>query len=600
MKFSFDDEQLEAINHFHGPALVVAGPGSGKTTVITNRIINLIYQRHIKPEEILVITFSKSAAISMQSRFNQIKSNLPVTFGTFHSVFYNIVRRHNSNNNYHVANKNRRHNVLIKVLANHSMDDNTEPEFLDSILKRISYYKNSNYQTDNTELVSLEYDLFLSILNQYSEYMRYEQLIDFEDMMLMCRELLENNSDIRSYYQNFFRYILIDEFQDINQLQFDIIKLLSENSPNLFVVGDDDQSIYGFRGANPGIMFEFAKYYKAKVIKLSCNHRCSGNIVLDAARLISHNKERFEKKIYSANADGEKVYYQGFSDFDEEYKYISGTVKKCAEHANAAILFRNNISLSLWLERFTKDGIKCCINEKPYNPFESTAFIDFMHYIKLSQDMEQMRVADFLAVMNKPVRYISRDKLMSEKVDLTLLKGMYKDKMYVIRGIKKLEEDLKRIKNMDLYSAFHYFRHVIDYEKYMNGTNNNDKNLMDDIQNRLKKYNSIEEVMQYINKISDMQGTGSGIEVYDNGIYLMTFHGSKGLEFDHVFIPDLMEGEIPSSKSIGEKAIEEERRMLYVAMTRARKSLTITYLTDDKTHNRLRSRFLSDIRDSIC
>lgn len=593
-QIKFSDRQLEAINHFLGPALVVAGPGSGKTTVITNRIINLIYQKHIKPEEILVITFSKAAAISMQSRFNQIKSNLLVTFGTFHSVFYNIVKSHNSQNKLTVANINKRRNILKNILLNLSMGDNFEAEFIDSILKRISYYKNSNYMLDNPDISSIDNKTFRHIFKSYSDMMKAGGFIDFEDMMLMCKDLLEKDVTIRERYQKLFRFILVDEFQDINNLQFDIIKLLAGKEANLFVVGDDDQSIYGFRGANPKIMFEFKDYYDAKVIKLSCNHRSTKKIVDEAAKLISHNKTRFCKDIISGNEEGAEVIYRGFKEAETEYEYILERLKNKPSNTNAAILFRNNISLSAFYESITKAGIVCEAYEKPFNPYEFVGFTDFMHYMNLALKSDNMKSSDFIPIMNKPLRYISRDKLLLEQIDLTLLKGLYKDKIYVVKAIDKLEKDLKAISRMDLFSAFHYFRNVINYDGYIRDNCADKLDVMNDIQNRLKNYSSIDELECMLEKMQDYIPK-SDIEILDDGIYLMTFHGSKGLEFDHVYIPRLMEGESPSSKSVGESAIEEERRMLYVAMTRAKKTLTLTYLDDDKSHNRLRSRFLNDL-----
>lgn len=594
-QLKFSDEQLEAINHFHGPALVIAGPGSGKTTVITNRIYNLINQKHIRPEEILVITFSKAAAISMQSRFNELEANQPVTFGTFHSVFYNIVRINSNDCNYKFATKSRRYNILIKILSNLSINGNNEPEFLDSILKRISYYKNSNYTKDNQELCNLNTKDFTNVYNQFCEFMRFEKLIDFDDMMVMCKELLERDEVVRKHYQNAFKFILIDEFQDINDLQFEIIKLLCGNEKNIFAVGDDDQSIYGFRGANPRIMFEFKDYFDAHIIKLSCNHRSTKRIVDASAKLICHNKSRFDKSIVSGNLDGQNVTYKGFSDLSLERSYICSEIKALSEKGNIALLFRNNISLSSFIECLAKSDISFKVNEKPYNPFDYSGFQDFLHYMKLGKS-ERIKAKDFIAVMNKPVRYINRDMINGEYVDLTLLMGLYKDKAYVVKEIKKLEKDISALSRMDMFSAFHYFRNICGYDKYLERNNGNFK-IMDEIQNILKGIISLEELNQYVEKLESLTDNREQLTIESKGVYLMTFHASKGLEFDYVFIPGLMEGESPSSKSIGEQAIEEERRMLYVAMTRAKKSLTLTYLEDDKRHNKLHSRFLDDLME---
>lgn len=592
-----------AINHFTGPALIVAGPGSGKTTVIVNRIKNLIYQHHVRPENILVITFSKMAAISMQARFylSVEDAYMPVVFGTFHSVFYNIVKNSYPGRINKIATSYIKNNILLKVLKHISYTDNTEPEFIDSIQKRISYYKNSDKMQDNTRLCSVSDDIFLKIYENYSEVMKLEGIIDFEDMMLLCKELLQSQEGIRKQYQNSFKFILIDEFQDINNLQFEIVKLLLDENKNVFAVGDDDQSIYGFRGANPMIMQDFEKHFpNANIIKLSCNYRSTKSIIDYAKTLIEENKVRYEKDIYTINPKGCDVALLAYETEEEENKSICEKISELItdrKNGNVAILFRNNRSSIKILDLLIKAKIHVYVYEKPFNPYGTGIFRDFMHYYTVSKSLDNIDKAEFVPIMNKPVRYIGRTEIHGNTIDLTLLKGLNQDRDYVVRAINKLEYDLKHMCKMDLFSAFHYFRKVIGYEEYIYKSNSSDSGdsfarIFDYLQNSLRDFRSLEELKSHIELLEEQAEAKPPIEVKDNGVYILTYHASKGLEFDNVFIPKLMEGEVPSGKSVTEEDIEEERRMLYVAMTRAKSNLYMSYIKDDSRSKRLKSRFL--------
>jgi len=603
LKDNFSTEQLLAIEHFNGPALVVAGPGSGKTTVIVNRIYNLIYKRHIQADNILVVTFSKAAALSMQSRFNQIYGYQPVHFGTFHSVFYNIIKENSISHQFKVVNYSTKISILTDVINSLTKLELLQSELMDSILKRISFYKNSGLKKDNCELCRIDDDLFINIFRLYSDALKTQDYIDFDDMMLLCKELLQSNESIREIYRNKFRYILVDEFQDINDLQYEILKKLIYND-NIFAVGDDDQSIYGFRGSNPDIMQSFSSDFpNTRLIKLSCNYRSHETIVNAAFRLIANNHNRFKKDIYAGKECKGKIVIKAFETIEDENTYICDILNsKKDKGTNTAILFRSNHGLNNFVELMAEKKIHINVSEKLDNPYDNQVFNDFIHYFNMSKSLDDIKTEDFIPVMNKPVRYINRNSVMGSYVDFGYLRGFYKEKAYVQKNIKKLEYDLKQMMNMDAYSAFNYFCHVIGYEEYIMKECALKQDLlkkyindMETLRERIRHINDMDELLIIANRLKEINSQKNLMNISHEGLYAMTFHASKGLEFNHVIIPYLMEGDVPSSKSISLEAVEEERRMLYVAMTRAKNELYMTYEEGNKNNIMLVSRFVKEL-----
>ncbi|MCR4749404.1 MAG: ATP-dependent helicase [Lachnospiraceae bacterium] len=603
-------DQCKAISHTYGPALVIAGPGSGKTTVIVKRILNLIRNEHIDPSNILVITFSKPAALEMQRRFEkQAGGYEPVTFGTFHSIFYNIIRHHMKNVAEGVATDALKRNILKKVLRDINLSDNTESEYLDLIIKRISYYKNSSLRSDDRTICDLDTKSFLRIYELYNEHLKAASKIDFEDMMLMCKKLLSENKQARLFWRERFKFILIDEFQDINELQFDIVRLLLTKENNFFAVGDDDQSIYGFRGSKPEIMREVDRYFKnLTTIKLTCNYRSSSSIVKASDAVIKQNTVRFEKHLHTENDIGEAVRIMAFKDEESQFEQLVKTADMYGNKTgtnlkgNVAVLCRTNLAVSRIAREFMKRKIDCHVTQKPYDPFESVIYTDFTHYLRLSYSGGEFDANDLIPVMNKPLRYISRSMINKKVMDITLLKGLYQDKEYVLRALKKLEYDLNMIRKMDMFSAFNYFRRVIGYDEYMlrmSGDNEERYEIYtkqaDLLMFCLKDLTTYEAMIEHAVKQSQNMEARKTAKVNETGIYIMTYHASKGLEFDTVIMPGLMEGEIPSKKSITKEAIEEERRMFYVAMTRAKTKLIMSYIVGKNNEKHIKSRFLEPV-----
>lgn len=620
---SFSKEQLQAINHFKGPALVIAGPGSGKTSVIVNRINYLIQNKNVNPNNILVITFSKMAAMDMQSRFNlcllsknehnqninvqneqvQIKQAQieQVSFGTFHSVFFSIIKSYYGYSSSNIISNSQKRLFISKLLKNLCNETLTDNEYIDSVLRRISYYKNSNYTNDYVDDCQMEYEQFKVLVNQYDLMLQSQRKIDFEDMMLLCRKILIKDSKIREYYQNLFHYILIDEFQDINELQFEIVKLLVGPEQNLFVVGDDDQSIYGFRGSKPEIMLNLQKEYNnLSIVKLSCNYRSTKSIVRLSSVLISENRKRYIKNIYTNNELGSPCLLMNFANVEEENKYIIEVLKeKISSKSSIGILYRTNNRASLLIELLIKNNISFSIKEMPVNPYDTDIYNDFIAYLQISYS-KLMPIHLLRKIINKPSRYIDTRLITDCEEPVQRLKYLYKDKKYVVKKLDKLLYDLNSIKSMDMYSAFYYFRKVIGYDEYIYNRYNNDErklkdkfSTIDDLSKRLKEINTYDELLKcafsFRDKISEHINS-------NNNISIMTYHSSKGLEFDTVLIPDINEGIVPNKKAVSLMDIEEERRMFYVACTRAKKEVHLLYLKGIGEEEFIPSRFI----DPLC
>ena len=593
-----DNRQKEAITCGDGPVMVIAGPGSGKTFTVSHRIRYLIEEQHIEPSHILVITFSKAAASEMQQRFHKLVDDqfYPVTFGTFHSVFFQIIRRYYSYDVSSILTVTQKRDYLKQVITKNKLIEQTDNEMLDYLLSVIALHKNNVEQTEALKELRISTEIFQNIYNQYQILLKTEHKLDFEDMMLLCYEILTKQKETLSFYQDLFRYILIDEFQDINRIQYQIMKLLSKPQNNLYVVGDDDQSIYRFRGANPAIMKSFqVDYPNCRKIILDHNYRSTEEIVSFAGCIISENKNRFQKKIKAVRSIKDSVLVQDFATKEEEYHYLLAMIKK--EHNNhsdkeCAVLFRTNMEAGSFAEKLLEQDIPFSMKEKMILSFQTNIFMDFYHYFCLIESNDELPISDFLPVMNKPVRYIKRSAINGHSITFERLKREYEHQPYMAATIEKMEYDLKKMKRMDLFARVNYIRKAMGYDNYLEKTNRNHQIMesVNEIQKKMHQFSNLDELKHYINEMEQKLKSSK-----QDGIELMTFHASKGLEYKKVFIPDCNEGSIPNKKSIGEEEIEEERRMFYVALTRAKDCLHVYYVKGDRNTKYMPSRFLHSV-----
>lgn len=589
---NYSSNQKKAIEHGAGPLMVLAGPGSGKTFVITHRIKYLIEGPGINPAHILVVTFSRAAAKEMKDRFEKLCKKSPVTFGTFHSVFFNLLKTAYGFSSEQIASDELRYTLIKELIKRNSIENEDINTLAGNLLNEIALVKQDNISIKNYYSNSISSDTFKKIYSDYESELEARGKLDFEDMLSLTYELLSERSDILKAVQNRYRYILVDEFQDINFLQYNIIKLMAGEKQNITVVGDDDQSIYRFRGARPEIMLGFERDFRnVKKVFLDINFRSSTQIVNASTKLISFNSKRFPKNFKAKNGDGAPVslieFKNPFLEVNSIIKDIKDYIKSGQDINNIAVLYRTNLSPRLLIERLMRNNIPFTIRDAIPNLFDHWVAKDIISYIKLAINMGDK--SDLLRISNKPNRYISRDSLSSSRANIETLFDYYDDKSYMIKRIVELREHLRTIKNLKPATALRYIRNVVGYDEYieeycdMNGVESDDcYSILGDLENSAAEYNTFNDWFVHMDEYKDelIEARKKSNE-NDKGVSLMTFHSSKGLEFDIVYIIDVNEGSVPYKKAKGVDEIEEERRMFYVAMTRARKKLFICYCVEN-------------------
>lgn len=603
----YNDSQIQAMNHFKGPCMVLASAGTGKTAVITQRTKKLITEYHVNPGNILVITFTKAAATEMKQRFMMLmqEEQTRVTFGTFHAVFFMILKVAYHYDVGNIITEEQRYQLMRELIAAHHLDYRDENEFISNILGEISKVKNNRISLDHYYSNCCGEDVFRNIYREYDRYMKGNRRIDFDDMLLYTYELFVERPDILKAWQDKYQYILIDEFQDINQLQFEIVKLLAKPHNNLFIVGDDDQSIYRFRGSKPEIMLHFPEEYSdCKQVLLNVNYRSDHNIVEAAMRLISHNKDRFEKCINTDQGAITPVFYHSFQTQKEQnlfvIKRIDEAIKNGASFDDFAVLFRTNTQPRLLIEQFMEFNIPVRMKDHIPNIYEHWIAKDILTYIRIANGSRSR--ADFLQIMNRPKRYIGRDSLCDSEVAFDVWEKMYDEQPWIAERIERLEYDIKMLKKMSPYAAINYIRRGIGYDDYLKEyadyRNLNLDDLMDmieELQESAKGYKSYEQWMEHIEKYTqEMKSLALKKERTTNAVTFATLHSSKGLEFNCVFIVDVNEGVMPYKKAVLDKDIEEERRLFFVGMTRARKNLYLSSVASIKDEKTEVSRFIAE------
>ena len=608
--------QQEAVNAVLGPVITIAGPGSGKTTVITKRLCHMTDELGIEPTSILVITYTKAAAVEMRSRFLTVKNPVheKVNFGTFHSIFFQILKRHYGYRSENIISSDMTYKIISQGLGSDALLLGGNTDFIRRISDEIAAYKGlepDKRPQFKSEVLSSE--RFEEICRHYNSSLSELGLIDFEDMLRKTDELFESRPDILKAWQDKFKYILVDEFQDINPIQYRITKRLARPEGNLFVVGDDDQSIYAFRGSAPEIMQSFKKDFpEAREIHLDINYRSCPEILSAASNLISHNKKRFEKKLESARTDkifAHPLTIKSFANNDAEYDDLAECIKKLVNEgqdiSEIAILTRTNAQSGFVCGKLlahnipfsTKAGIPSIYDNRYVQPL--TAYLRFL----AGDDSRE----NFLKFMNRPVRYLERASLQNDRVDLDELMEYYEksEKWYAVKNIQELKNNLRTLKRLDPSSAIHYIRKVMGYDDCIKEDLGLSADLADETLDILDEYEaSALPHKTFLLFLSYMEEFRTKLKNALNNmpakaVNLLTFHGCKGLEFDVVFMPDCIEGITPHKKSRTPDELEEERRMFYVAMTRARHMLILSSSKKRHGHDDLRvSRFISEIRRS--
>ena len=601
--------QQEAICFGAGTMLVLAGPGSGKTAVITQRIRYLVEERHITPSDILTITFTKAAALEMKQRACQICRDAEnAVFGTFHSVFFQIIRSSSKFQNYSIMTEQQKLQILRPLLKGKKLDCVQMSSFCEQFLSDLSFYKNTGREREEKAGQNQAEQMQLHELRQaYEQCCRKRWLLDFDDILIYCHRLLTEDSGLRDRWENRFRYILIDEFQDINDVQYQIIKLLSANYENLFVVGDDDQAIYSFRGADPSYMHRFLEDYpKSRQVKLNINYRCGDRILALAARSIAHNKYRFEKEIKAGNSGENRVIATCFQNRAEELSFLTEEIMTHRNEGLTAILVRTNRMAEQVSEACFRRQIPYQMREKKQDFYAQKCVVEVLSVIRFVA--EGRNRCDFMAFMNKPVRYINREMLQKETVDLWALLEEYREDPEQYRIIQKLQQDLAMVEMLDPFGAISYIRKVMQYDCCLSPgeTGEKEMEILDELLERCRKFHShtafLAHIAAYRSKLEQesnrKQPEADQGSAKRNPVQIMTYHGSKGLEFDTVFLPFLNSGDVPHGRNLSTMELEEERRLFYVAVTRAKKSLYLSSEGMVQGENR-QSVFWAELKDYL-
>ena len=601
--------QLEAVRHMDGPAMVLAGPGSGKTTVITRRVKYLI-ENHVRPEHILVITFTRAAAREMQERFSALSAGAasPVTFGTFHAVFFQILKHAYGYTSDSILREEERYRIVTELALSMDLDCSDLKEWASDVLAEISRVKSQQIPIEYYYSSSMPEDKFRTVYSAYRKKLEMLRKIDFDDMCVYTADLFHSRQDILRSWQEHFRYLLVDEFQDINLMQYRIVRQLAGPGNNLFVVGDDDQSIYRFRGSRPEIMLGFpSDYPDAKVIQLRENYRSTAAVVSASLAVISENRHRYQKDLRSVNGPGEPVGIIECADMETEMLLLVRSIRKSLDSglkpSDIAVLTRTNTELGEPSLKLAEFQIPCRVKDSAPLLWDHWIAMDLLAYLAL--DPEAMRREDFLRVCNRPNRYITRRSAYARTISFTGLRGYYSDKDWMGPYLDSFEALIRRVRAMRPYAAINYIRRGGGYDDYLREYAAKRKvdpqellQLADEIQDSSRGCATVEEWLLRIDenrkKLEEQRRESRRAD--SDCVTLATLHASKGLEFTEVFLLNVNEGMIPYHRAVMEEEIEEERRLFYVGMTRAKQKLHL-YCVRERYNRQMRpSRFLEPLR----
>lgn len=582
--------QKQAVTCLLQPTLVIAGPGSGKTHVIINRVHHMTNHLGCLPHHILVVTFSKLAAEEMKQRYERIHGTTGVTFGTLHSVFYRILRRSDPRRYAieHLLLEDKKKNILQNLIK--ELDLEEENDFIENFIKHLSLMQNQLIDPKNYYPEGISREAFLKLLKQYEYFKERHQAFDFDDMLVACYYLLENDPAILKAVREQYQYILIDEFQDINEVQFRIIKKIAEAKRQIFVVGDDDQSIYQFRGAKPEFLLDFKKHFpEVEKIYLDVNYRSTQMILRYSLALIEHNTKRYPKLLTTPNPLGIPPLFMSCKDAKEEaLSIINEVIKRKNEGLSLnemAIIYRTNLQVRPIVETLLAANIPFCLRDGMVSLYDQWITQDILAYLYLAENINQPELA--MRIINKPKRYISKAAMqqsaqMNGHLFMNLL-GLETLTEWQKNYIQQLLFDLQVLKEKDLKDAITYIRKNIGYDQYVLDYANFRKmpassllEVLDDIEDSIENYDSFQEWENMLKTMSEEVKTQGKVKNNKHeALNLTTMHGSKGLEFNTVFIIGAIDGIVPHHKSHLPSELEEERRLLYVAMTRAKENLFI-------------------------
>ncbi|EES48312.1 ATP-dependent helicase [Clostridium botulinum] len=578
--YNLDIYQNKAVITEDKNALIIAAPGSGKTTVIINRIYYLVDKLKISNGRIIVITFTKAAAKNMKERYeNRFKQNTSPFFGTFHGLFYKILLR--TGKNIDIIDGSIINKLIKKVLTKYFDDINEDK--IKEVLNNISIYKTSRIKLYEFR-PSISREIFEEALECYEHYKKENGKMDFDDLAIEALDLLESNEKALIYYRKLFKYILVDEFQDCDELQIEFLKLINDGEDNsLFAVGDEDQCIYSFRGSKPMYMVTFDKMFKdSKKHYLSINYRSKDNIVEKSKKLIKFNKERNNKEILSNKKDDGiiKFYtpYNEKSQGDILANLVKNEKKYNINYEENAILYRTNMEAMSVIDAFTKNHIPFRLLDRQYNFFEHFICKDLIAYLKLV--VNPFDKESFIKIINKPFRYISKHNIDYVR-NYTIQENLFNILInkedtppFQRKNLDELKKDFNYLNKISLGSAISYIVMDLEYIDYLKSYCEKFSQNLEDLEEVIEEFKlSAEGFKNIFDFLAHIENVSNEIEVSKNknqreGVILSTIHGVKGMEFKNVYLVNCNEDTIPHSSS-KEENIEEERRLFYVGITRA-------------------------------
>lgn len=608
MSKKLNGNQRLAVCHEMGPMLVLAGPGSGKTTVLLCRILRLLERGLARPTQILALTFSKTAAEEMRERFGKASGAAGVVFGTFHGIFFRILRSRYGWNVERVFQEEERRNVLRGILEEMKWDIPDIEEYISVFFSQLSLMNSELETISEFEPVGMAVEEFRKVFHAYERYKERHEKMDFDDMLTLCYQLLTEEERVRTFWQNKYKFILVDEFQDVNKAQFACLQILAEGHQNLFVVGDDDQSIYAFRGARPDFLLHFPTIYPAaKKVILNTNYRSTERVISLAEKVIGNNEVRFVKDMKGTGTEGDKVTFFLAEDTAAEAACVAEKIAVLLDEGvpltEIAVIYRTNLQGGTFARELYKRGIPYDLRDNSGNVYEHWITKDLLAYLLLAENEESDSA--LRRILNKPKRYIGKDLLAeAETMPYNLMRSFF-----VCPSLKKWQEehlenlriDLSQIRRKQPYDGLKYVRKVIGYDEYLEEfaayRRTSAQVLWEIADEVMETAKDCVDVKMFRNRLEEMswqmkeQTRKKGQQ--RTGVALMTMHSAKGLEFQAVFLPTLVEGVVPHEKGL--EQIEEERRLFYVAMTRAGEKLCLSAVRKRYEKEKEPSRFLKEM-----
>lgn len=590
---NFTNEQIDAINHFKGPALVLAVPGSGKTTVILNRIINLIENHDVLPKNILSITFSKSQGLDMERRFLKSFPKLKgqITFKTIHAFCYEIVKNYMKIKNIKKTLIEGDERINKSTLLKRYFFSMYEQKILDDVIKDFF----SLYDFTKNKMIDFEdyvrKNKFISnrllLLKLYKAYENLKleyNFIDFNDLLYLANKYISEDKNLLSSIKKRYKFFSVDEAQDTSMLQFEIIKKIVYPENNLFVVADDDQSIYSFRGAEPKNLLEFKKFYKdSKIFIMNHNFRSTKNIIEISNKLISKNKNRYQKNPICTCSENSKIMLFRVKNAHIQMRKLLELIKQLKKDESVGILYRNNISSIYVANYFLENDVDFFVKENGFDFYLNKILLDINNILQFSQNQTDLEI--FKRIYFKLNAYIKKDfisKLKYKSYDENILDALLDlDDLnsFYLKKFNALRNNFKMLKKLSMKYKIDFIVNELGYGEYLENYDEIQKlnsNLMIDILKYISSnLNSYDDFLQ---RLKDIKEKLKDANKSSSNISISTIHSAKGLEYDHVFLLDLVDGEFPQKNilnAMDSSLLEEERRLFYVAMTRAKKTLTL-------------------------